>query len=111
MEISGNQSSGPSPRRSGFGHAGGPNKAVILGVVVLVIVLGAGAWWYFAQKTEIAVVEEPTPEPIKTSEDVVEAVTAPELEVGSNPVENKVPEVNPVDRANPFKDAYQNPFE
>ena len=88
---------------------GGLNKALILGIVVLVIVGGTGAWWYLSQKAEV--IEEPAPEPIKTSEDVAEAVTAPEIEVGSNPVENKVPEVNPVDRANPFKDAYQNPFE
>ena len=89
-------------------QSGGLNKAIILGVVALIIIGGGAAWWYKAQKSA-----EPKPElePIKTSEDVVKAVTVPELEVGSNPVKNKVPEVNPVDRANPFKDAYQNPFE
>ena len=85
---------------------GGLNKTIILGVVALIIIGGLAAWWYRSQKSEA-----PEPAPIKTSEDVVEAVTAPELEVGSNPVENKVPEVNPVDRANPFKDSYKNPFE
>jgi len=80
---------------------------IIIGLVVLGVVAGAG-WWYWPQRVETPT---PEPEPIKTSEDVAEAVTTPELEVGSNPVENKVPEVNPVDRANPFKDAYRNPFE
>lgn len=80
---------------------------VIIGLVVLIVVAGV-LWGFLVRK-----LAEPVPEPkaIKTSEDVVEAVTTPELEVGSNPVQNKVPEVNPVDRANPFKDAYQNPFE
>ena len=85
----------------------GSNKRTLLVVAIsAIIAVGVAGWWYFAQKKE-----EPAPEPIKTSEDIAEAVTAPELEVGSNPVQNKVPEVNPVDRANPFKDAYQNPFE
>lgn len=85
------------------------NNRVVFAAIVLAVAATVGAaWWYFGQpKKEPA----PEPEPIKTSEDVAEAVTAPEIEVGSNPVENKVPEVNPVDRANPFKDAYQNPFE
>ena len=87
-----------------YNQSGGLNKAIILGIVALIVIGGIGAWWYKSQK-------KVEPAPIKTSEDVVEAVTVPELEVGSNPVRNKVPEVNPVDRANPFKDAYKNPFE
>lgn len=85
-------------------QTGGFNKTIILGAVVIIII-GVAAWWYFGQQKK----EEQAP--IKTSEDIVEAVTVPEIEVGSNPVQNKIPEVNPVDRANPFKDAYQNPFE
>ena len=81
------------------------NKTVIFGAVILIII-GATLWWYFLRQKSAK-----EPAPIKTSEDVVGAVTAPELEVGSNPVQNKVPEVNPVDRANPFKDSYRNPFE
>lgn len=87
-------------------QTGGLNKAIILGVVALIIIGGLAAWWYKSEKIEVS-----APEPIKTSEDVVEAVTVPEIEVGSNPVKNKVPEINPVDRANPFKDSYKNPFE
>ena len=85
--------------------SGSNSKIIVTAVILIVVIAAVAAWWYLGQK------EEPAPEPIKTSEDVAEAVTVPELEVGSNPVENKVPEVNPVDRANPFKDAYQNPFE
>ena len=86
----------------------GSNSKIVVAVVILIVVIAAAGavWWYLGRSKE-----EPAPEPIKTAEDVAEAVTTPEIEVGSNPVENKVPEVNPVDRANPFKDAYQNPFE
>lgn len=84
----------------------GLNKPIIIGIVALIVVGGVVAWRFKPQK-----VETPSPEPIKTSQDVVDAVTTPEIEVGSNPVANKVPEVNPVDRANPFKDSYKNPFE
>ncbi|MDP3762536.1 MAG: hypothetical protein Q8Q97_00495 [bacterium] len=74
-------------------------KLVLAGVVLIAI--AAGTWYWLTGK----------PEPIKTPEDVVEAVTTPTLEVPSNPVQNKIPELNPIDRANPFKDTYKNPFE
>lgn len=32
----------------------------------------------------------------------------PQVEIQNNPIENKVPEINPVQKANPFK--YQNPL-
>lgn len=76
---------------------------IAIGVAILII-LGLAVWYYYPAKKE-------EPKPIKTAEDVVEAVTQPALEVPSNPVSGKVPEVNPVDRANPFKDTYRNPFE
>ncbi|OGF64583.1 hypothetical protein A2661_01305 [Candidatus Giovannonibacteria bacterium RIFCSPHIGHO2_01_FULL_45_24] len=76
-------------------------KLILAGIALIAIAAGAWYWYWFAGKSE----------PIKTAEDVVEAVTTPNLEVPSNPIQNKVPELNPIDRANPFKDAYKNPFE
>ncbi len=32
----------------------------------------------------------------------------PQVEIQNNPIENKVPEINPVEKANPFK--YKNPL-
>ena len=79
-----------------------PNvKTRLILVAILLAAIAAGAWYWFAVR----------PEPIKTPEDIAGAVTTPNLEVPSNPVQNKVPELNPIDRANPFKDAYKNPFE
>ena len=74
---------------------------LIPGAVLLIVLIAGGLWYWYSSR----------PKPIKTAEDVVEAVTAPSLEVPSNPVQNKVPELNPIDRANPFKDTYKNPFE
>ncbi|OGF80267.1 hypothetical protein A2926_03845 [Candidatus Giovannonibacteria bacterium RIFCSPLOWO2_01_FULL_44_40] len=74
---------------------------IMVGVVILVI-LGLALWYYYGR---------PKIEPVKTAEDAIEAISAPTLDVKSNPIEGKVPELNPVDRANPFKDAYKNPFE
>lgn len=79
------------------------NLVKLAAILIVLALLGLAFWYYSARKK--------APEPIKTAEDVVEAVTQPGLNVPSNPLGGKVPEVNPVDRANPFKDAYRNPFE
>ena len=73
---------------------------LVLGAALVILIAG-GLWYWYNSR----------PEPIKTAEDIGEAVTMPYLEVPSNPVQNKVPELNPIDRANPFKDIYKNPFE
>jgi len=79
------------------------NKTLIIGFVILLA--GIGSWWYDGQHIVS------TPVPIRTASDAVAAVTSAGINVNSNPVEDKMPEVNPVDVANPFKDAYRNPFE
>ena len=78
-----------------------PNYTAKIAIAVVVVaVLGAVIWYWYNRS-----------EPIKT-EDAIEALTsAPELEVGSNPVEGKVPDVNPINKINPFKNSYKNPFE
>jgi len=80
-------------------------KALLIVIVGFVILAGAGYYWRdsFFKK------EEPK---IETRDQAIEAVTAPVVEVpSSNPVGAAAPELNPIDRANPFKDAYKNPFE
>ncbi len=34
----------------------------------------------------------------------------PDLNIPGNPIEGKIPDTNPVDKTNPFKSIYKNPF-
>lgn len=79
------------------------NKIRIL-IIIALALIGAVVWRYVSKK------ESPLPS-IKTTEEALNAISEPAIGVGSNPVENKVPELNPVDIANPFNNSYKNPFE
>ncbi len=52
------------------------------------------------------------PAPIKTTEEAIKVLNESPVSniIPSNPLENKVPELNPVSKTNPFKDSYKNPF-
>lgn len=70
-------------------------KKIILGII-LVIILGFVGWYlYTALKPETK--QEPSP---------FENIGAQ-----TNPLEDKVPELNPVETANPFSGSYKNPFQ
>jgi len=73
-------------------------KTAIIAVVAIAVI--AAAIWYYKSR----------PEPVKTTEGAIEALSKTSVKIPTNPVENKIPELNPVDRANPFKDPYKNPF-
>lgn len=76
------------------------NLWLISGLIILALAAAGFVYWWNR------------PEPIKTTEEAIEVLTESPVSsiVPGNPLENKVPEVNPVDKANPFKDAYKNPF-
>lgn len=69
-------------------------------IIIVLILIGAGAWYWYSR-----------PKAVKTTEEAIKALTAPAVQVPTNPVQGKVPELNPVDRANPFTNSYKNPFE
>ncbi|MDP3726256.1 MAG: hypothetical protein Q8R36_03610 [bacterium] len=72
----------------------------IIAGAVLVLALVAAGIWYMSQK------KEATPAPVgvvETAKSVSESVPEIQTNVGE-----KVPEINPLDRANPFK--YSNPL-
>lgn len=73
------------------------DKKKLITTVVAVILLAAGIGFWYWRKTE-----EPKGT-IQSAEEVSEAVP----EIITNPAES-VPEINPIDRANPFK--YNNPL-
>lgn len=85
----------------------------ILIAAVLVIGLGIGGYFYWnhsrKSKTEAGV------KALENAEGTVEKITEKATEgtlpsIGTNPLENK-PDVNPADKANPFKDIKTNPFD
>lgn len=76
------------------------NKKLVPIIVVLVLAAGGAVFWYWSQRRAEAPEEKGAVETAKT---ISEAV--PEIE--TNPGE-KVPEINPLDRANPFR--YTNPL-
>ena len=83
-----------------------PKKNLLLAVIaVLILLVGGYLYW---QKTKTSKKETKTP---VASEPVSPAAkgTLPEINPLSNPIE-KAPELNPVEKANPFTDLYKNPF-
>ena len=68
---------------------------VNIGAIILALVLiGAGIWYWQRKKSAVVV-------PIEKS-------LVPQLQFQNNPLKDKVPEVNPIEKVNPFK--YQNPL-
>ena len=79
------------------------SKWYYLAIVVIVAAAIAGYfYWKSAPK-------EALPAPAKASQPAVSG-TLPELNTETNVLKD-VPEINPVDKANPFKDVYKNPFQ
>ena len=72
-------------------------KYAILAVVIILIAAAALYYfYYYGQEKEMGAVE--------TAKDIIESVP----EIQTNPVEDKTPALNPVERVNPFK--YENPL-
>ena len=73
------------------------SKPIILTSIIAVIIIAAGFWYWSQRKAS-----EP-----KGAVGAAKAVSESVPEIQTNPGE-KVPEINPLDRANPFK--YINPL-
>ncbi len=65
---------------------------VIIAVVVIAVLLGVYFW--FGQK--------------KAQTPTSTGLAVPQVTIQNNPIENKVPAINPAEQANPFK--YKNPL-
>lgn len=97
-------------------------KILLIGLILAVLVIGAAVIWYFLNPTrresrQVAQqIQEQLEQQEKTNAAVEQVVSPPALSgenvtPQSNPVKEKVPDVNPVERANPFRDEFENPFE
>ena len=83
---------------------------IIVISVILVIALGGGYYYWVTKNRADAgaqAVENATEAADKITDSAVEGVL-PSLQI--NPLENK-PDINPADKANPYKDVKTNPFE
>ena len=74
------------------------SKPVIVVAAVVAVVIVAAGFWYWSQRK----VQEP-----KGAVGAAKTISESVPEIQTNPGE-KVPEINPLDRANPFK--YTNPL-
>ena len=74
-------------------------KAVILSIAAFIVVAGVLVWYWQTQKTSALLPTTAVGTTKQASERVPKIVTNPA---------DEVPEVNPLDRANPFK--YTNPL-
>ncbi len=78
-----------------------PKSAVVIAILALAI--GGFLIWKYGLNKKAA--------PARSVEEAAIAGVLPEITPIANPVGGKLPELNPVEKANPFKDIYKNPFE
>lgn len=96
-----------------------PNKKIIFIFIVVVLLVGLVIGGYFIWNKRGKTVPSETQTAVEKVEEAVEKISETVTEnatkgalpsLGTNPLENK-PEVNPIDKVNPFKDTKTNPFE
>ena len=88
-------------------------KKSILTLIVVVIVIGLviGGYFYWKKYIKVSLEIKAVENAGDSAQKITDSATQGILpEINANPLENK-PEVNPVDKTNPFKDLKTNPFE
>ncbi len=83
------------------------NKKLQLAVTVIILILAAVAAVYFIFYKKTA--KPPSGNPAANHQVDVGPVL-PNINPLSNPVGGNVPNLNPVEKTNPFKNIYKNPF-
>ncbi len=84
-------------------------KTIIIAAVLLLILSGVGGFFYWKSKTNAGInaLEKMGDAAGKIVDSATKGVL-PSIQI--NPLENK-PDLNPADKANPYKDIKTNPFE
>lgn len=84
------------------------NKVWLIVILTIIVLAVAGylVWNLLLQKTP----EEKAAESLDKTLGSAAAGVLPEINPLSNPVGNNLPETNPIDKTNPFKNIYTNPF-
>jgi flagellar basal body-associated protein FliL len=88
------------------------NLSLLIAVPIIVVLLLVG--YLFVQTKNRQAAEEKRMQEAKQAAELEQSLgasTALEVDIQTNPLEEKVPELNPVEKTNPFSSAYENPFE
>lgn len=80
-------------------------RLLIVTIIAIVVGIAVGGYLYLSKKT----LEEQATTALEDSLKSATGGTLPSFVTPENPLE-KVPEINPIDKTNPFKDSYKNPF-
>ena len=86
----------------------GMNKKLIIGLIALIIGLGIAGYFLYKNMQK-----NPAEKAADLVEDALDAATQgilPEINPGANAVGENIQDVNPINKINPFKGAYTNPF-
>lgn len=76
--------------------------------VVVLAAIAVLAWWRMGQKPAP---EAPSPAAdLNSSLKAITATTSASVPTTANPLKSATPAVNPIQKTNPFNNAYQNPF-
>src|SRR3989339_550535 len=92
---------------------GGKNMKPIFISVAVVIIAGVALYFYAGMQNKVEQNNENTPESSVTAADIpkLDTDTANIGEsVAPAQTTEKMPDLNPINKTNPFKDVYQNPF-
>ena len=82
-----------------------PKKEIIM-IIAAVFIIGLAVGYYFWRNSTFSKFNDAD----KAADKIIESATKGALpSIGTNPLENK-PDVNPADKANPFKNIITNPF-
>jgi len=89
------------------------NILIISGIAIATLAIAGFLYWKKSQvETEPAPTQSETAaKSVEETTRALEAITeTPKVDAVLNPLEDQIPELNPVEKTNPFN-VYQNPFE
>ncbi len=87
------------------------NRKTLIIAVILIIAIGVGGYFYWNERVKTNMGTSALEKISDAAKKITESITKGVLpSIQTNPFENK-PDINPADKANPYKDIKINPFE
>jgi len=92
------------------------NKTLVI-LIIIIAILAVGGYFYWSKVIKTKPVVTPEQAALENAGDAAKAITdsatqgvLPSINPNTNPLQD-VPDINPTDKSNPFKDIKTNPFE